>query len=49
MKIECTDGVFALGLVSPVLQLVVAGVEGERLHDVTSGAQKLPVQLAHCK
>lgn len=34
--------------VASVRQLVVAGVEGERLHDVRAGPQELSVQLAHC-
>lgn len=34
--------------VASVRQLVVAGVEGERLHDVGTGPQELSVQLAHC-
>lgn len=35
-------------IVASVRQLVVAGVEGERLHDVGAGPQELSVQLAHC-
>lgn len=35
--------------VASVLQLVVAGVEGEGLHDVGPRPQELPVQLAHFK
>lgn len=33
--------------VASVRQLVVAGVEGERLHDVGAGPQELSVQLTH--
>ena len=38
-------GELLAGVVAAVLQLVVARVEGERLHDVGSGAQELAVQL----
>lgn len=34
--------------VAPVLQLVVAGVESEGLHDVGARPQELTMQLAHC-
>jgi len=34
-------------LVPSVLQLVVAGVESEGLHDIRAGPQELPVQLSH--
>ena len=37
-----------LGNVSPVLQLVITGVKSKGLHDVTSGPEKLAVQLSHC-
>lgn len=46
----CPDGAFtdaeALSVAS-VLQFVVAGVKGERLHDIGAGPQELPVQLSH--
>ena len=36
------------GVVAAVLQLVVAGVEGERLHHVRPRAEELSVQLQNC-
>ena len=43
-----TDRVLVAGLVAPVRQFVVGGVEGEGLHDVAAGTQELSVQLHHC-
>ena len=34
-------------LVASVLQFVIAGIEGEGLHNVGPGPQELPVQLSH--
>ena len=34
-------------LVATVLQLVIAGIEGECLHNIGSSTQELPVQLTH--
>ena len=36
------------GVVPPVAQFVIGGVERERLHHIGAGPQKLPVQLPHC-
>lgn len=33
--------------VAPVLQFIIACVEGECLHDIGASPQELPVQLAH--
>lgn len=35
------------GFVPSITQFVLAGVEGERLHDVRTRSQELSVKLAH--
>ena len=52
-KLGCgpVDGLHPDGLagsVAAVGELVLGGVEGEGLHDVSACPEELPVQLAHC-
>lgn len=46
LQSSCSTHAEALSVAS-VLQLVVARVEGERLHDIGASPEELPVQLPH--
>ena len=47
LPVDVRSGEVEAGLVAPVDQLVVGGVEGERLHHVGAGAQELTVEAHH--